>query len=79
MAQKRLRKMIWRTGLPAKIGREVKHVNIPREAHQKAMLDLGMPAWQVNGVIECAGLHVSGRAAAVDGVVEECWVGQRGR
>src|SRR5258707_14714445 len=53
--------------IAAKSGREVKHVNIPREAHQKAMLDLGMPAWQVTALIELQDYYVSGRAAAVDG------------
>src|SRR5260221_11790196 len=31
--------------IAAKSGRAVKHGDIPREAQQKAMLDLGMPAW----------------------------------
>lgn len=55
--------------IAAKSGREVKHLNIPREAHQKAMLDLGMPEWQVKALIELQDYYVSGRAAAVDGVV----------
>ena len=54
--------------IAAKAGREVKHVNIPCEAHQKAMLDLGMPEWQVNALIELQDYYVSGRAASVDGV-----------
>ncbi|HET9802268.1 MAG TPA: SDR family oxidoreductase [Candidatus Acidoferrum sp.] len=57
--------------IAAKAGREVKHVNIPREAHQKAMLDLGMPAWQVNALIELQDYYVSGRAAAVDGLIDK--------
>lgn len=52
-----------------KSGRAVSHVNIPREAHQKAMLDLGMPEWQVKALIELQDYYVSGRAATVDGVV----------
>jgi uncharacterized protein YbjT (DUF2867 family) len=54
-----------------KSGRAVSHVNIPREAHQKAMLDLGMPEWQVKALIELQDYYVSGRAATVDGVVEK--------
>ncbi|HWZ97702.1 MAG TPA: SDR family oxidoreductase [Candidatus Dormibacteraeota bacterium] len=54
-----------------KSGRVVSHVNIPREAHQKAMLDLGMPEWQVKALIELQDYYVSGRAATVDGVVEK--------
>lgn len=56
--------------IAAKSGREVKHVNIPREAHEKAMLDMEMPEWQVRALIELQDYYVSGRAAAVDGVVE---------
>jgi len=52
-----------------KSGRAVKHVNIPREAHQKAMLDLGMPEWQVKALIELQDYYVSGRAATVDGLI----------
>jgi len=52
-----------------KSGRAVKHVNIPREAHQKAMLDLKMPEWQVKALIELQDYYVSGRAAKVDGLV----------
>ncbi len=52
-----------------KSGRAVSHVNIPREAHQKAMLDLGMPEWQVKALIELQDYYVSGRAAAVDGLI----------
>ena len=55
--------------IAAKAGREVKHVNIPREAHQKAMFDLGMPEWQVNALLELQDYYVSGRAASVDGLI----------
>lgn len=55
--------------IAAKAGREVRHVNISREAHQKAMLDLGMPEWQVGALIELQDYYVSGLAASVDGVV----------
>jgi uncharacterized protein YbjT (DUF2867 family) len=54
----------------ANCGREVKHVNIPREAHRKAMLDLGMPEWQVTALIELQDYYVSGRAANVDRTIE---------
>jgi uncharacterized protein YbjT (DUF2867 family) len=59
------------TRIAEKSGRVVNHVNIPREAHQKAMLDLGMPEWQVKALIELQDYYVSGRAAALDGVVEK--------
>src|SRR6266404_6357282 len=50
-------------------GRAVSHVNIPQEAHQKAMLDLGMPEWQVKALIELQDYYVRGSAAAVDGLI----------
>ena len=33
-------------------GRAVQFVNIPEETQRKAMLDLGMPEWQVNALLE---------------------------
>ena len=54
-----------------KSGRTVSHVNIPRGAHQKALLDLGMPDWQVQALIELQDYYVSGRAATVDGLIEK--------
>lgn len=33
-------------------GRPVQFVNIPEEAQRKAMLDLGMPDWQVNALLD---------------------------
>jgi uncharacterized protein YbjT (DUF2867 family) len=56
--------------ITAKSGRAVSHVNISREAHQKAMLDLGMPEWQVRALVELQDYYVSGRAASVDGLIE---------
>jgi len=57
--------------IAAKSGRPVRHVNISREAHQKAMLDLGMPEWQVRALVELQDYYVSGRAARVDGLIEK--------
>ena len=54
-----------------KSGRPVSHVNIPREAHQKAMLDLGMPEWQVKALVELQDYYVSGRAATVEGLIDK--------
>jgi len=34
------------------VGRPVQFVNIPEEAEGKAMLDLGMPEWQVNALLD---------------------------
>jgi len=52
-------------------GRVVNHVNVSREAHQKAMRGLGMPEWQVKALIELQDYYVSGRAAAVDGLIDQ--------
>jgi len=34
------------------LGREVEYVQVPYEAAKKSFLDLGMPEWQVDGVLE---------------------------
>jgi uncharacterized protein YbjT (DUF2867 family) len=52
-------------------GCPVRYVDIPRDAHWKAMLGAGMVEWQVKALIELQDYYVSGRAAAVDGVVEK--------
>lgn len=44
-------------------GREVKYVDIPEAAQRKAMLDAGMPEWQVNALIELQQYYVSGKSA----------------
>ena len=44
-------------------GREVKYVDIPEEAQRKAMLDAGMPEWQVKALLELQEYYVSGKCA----------------
>jgi uncharacterized protein YbjT (DUF2867 family) len=44
-------------------GRQVKYVDIPAAAQRKAMLDAGMPAWQVNALLELQEYYVSGKGA----------------
>jgi uncharacterized protein YbjT (DUF2867 family) len=51
------------------VGRRVSYVDIPEEAQQKAMLDLGMPEWQVTAVLQLQEYYRNGRCAAVDGTV----------
>ena len=47
-------------------GRPVQFVNIPEEAQRKAMLDLGMPQWQVNALLELQQYYtVEGKGADV--------------
>jgi uncharacterized protein YbjT (DUF2867 family) len=47
-------------------GRPVQYVDISLEAQQKAMLDQGMPVWQVDALLELQGYYTSGKGGAVD-------------
>ena len=58
------------TEIAAKIsqvtGRTVRFVNIPESAQRKSMLDLGMPEWQVNALLELQQYYtVAGKGADV--------------
>ena len=47
-------------------GRAVQFVNIPEEVQRKSMLDLGMPEWQVNALLELQQYYtVAGKGAEV--------------
>jgi uncharacterized protein YbjT (DUF2867 family) len=46
-------------------GRTVKYVNIPESAQRKAMLDAGMPEWQVNAILELQEYYRSGACAEI--------------
>jgi len=46
--------------------RTVTFVNIPEAAQRKAMLDLGMPDWQVNALLELQQYYVNGQGGEVD-------------
>jgi len=41
----------------------VKYVDIPEAAQRKAMLDAGLPEWQVNALLELQEYYISGKAA----------------
>ncbi len=41
-------------------------VNIPEAAQRKAMLDLGMPDWQVNALLDLQQYYVNGQGGEVD-------------
>jgi len=62
------------TELAAKIskhaGREVKYVDIPAEAQKKAMLDQGMPEWQVKALLELQEYYLAGQGGSVDGLLQ---------
>ena len=41
----------------------MKYVDIPEAAQRKAMLDAGMPEWQVNALLELQEYYISGKCA----------------
>jgi uncharacterized protein YbjT (DUF2867 family) len=51
-------------------GRPVQYVDIPLEAQRKAMLDQGMPVWQVDALLELQGYYISGKGGAVDPLLQ---------
>lgn len=50
-------------------GREIKYVEIPEAAQEKAMLDLGMPQWQVTAVLELQQYYTGGKGGEVTDVL----------
>ncbi len=51
--------------------RAVTFVDIPEAAQRKAMLDLGMPEWQVNALLELQQYYVNGQGGEVDGPLQQ--------
>jgi uncharacterized protein YbjT (DUF2867 family) len=47
-----------------------KYVDIPPEAQRKAMLDQGMPKWQVTALLELQEYYTSGNGGVVDDLLE---------
>lgn len=47
-------------------GRTVQYVDIPAEAQRKAMLDQGMPVWQVDALLDLQEYYTSGQGGIVD-------------
>jgi uncharacterized protein YbjT (DUF2867 family) len=47
-------------------GRPVQYVDVPIEAQRKAMLEQGMPGWQVDALIDLQEYYTSGKGGAVD-------------
>jgi uncharacterized protein YbjT (DUF2867 family) len=47
-------------------GRPVQYADIPAEAQRNAMLDQGMPAWQVDALLELREYYTSGNGGTVD-------------
>lgn len=52
-------------------GRPVKYVDIPMDAQRKAMLDMGMPEWQVTALLDLQLYYLNGRGGEVDGLLQE--------
>ena len=48
----------------------MRYIDVPEAAAQKAMLDMGMPAWMVDGMMELHGIDKAGYAAAVTDAVQ---------
>jgi len=50
-------------------GRKVEFVDIPEAAQRKSMLDLGMPEWQVNALLELQQYYTNGQGGEVTDVL----------
>jgi uncharacterized protein YbjT (DUF2867 family) len=50
-------------------GRTVKYVDIPEAAQRKSMLDMGMPRWQVDALLELQQYYVKGQGGQVTDVL----------
>jgi uncharacterized protein YbjT (DUF2867 family) len=51
-------------------GRAIRYVDVPEAGAHKAMLDLGMPLWMVDGMMELHGIDKAGYAATVTDTVQ---------
>ena len=52
-------------------GRTVKYVDVPEEATSKAMLDMHMPRWMVDAMMELYGITKAGYASGVSPLVKQ--------
>ncbi len=50
-------------------GKPVQYIDIPEAAQRKSMLELGMPAWQVEALLELQQYYVSGKGGDLDQVL----------
>lgn len=50
-------------------GRPVRFVDIPEEAQRKSMLDLGMPQWQVDALLDLQRYYTGGQGGEIDDVL----------
>jgi uncharacterized protein YbjT (DUF2867 family) len=52
-------------------GREVKYVDIPMDAQKKAMLEQGMPEWQVRALLDLQQYYLNGKGGETDGLLQK--------
>jgi uncharacterized protein YbjT (DUF2867 family) len=52
--------------LSAALGRTITFVDVPLEAMRGALADLGLPAWQADGLLEEFAMYRRGQATAVE-------------
>jgi uncharacterized protein YbjT (DUF2867 family) len=52
-------------------GRSVQYVDIPLEAQRKAMLEQGMPEWQVTALLQLQEYYTGGKGGSVDGLLQQ--------
>jgi uncharacterized protein YbjT (DUF2867 family) len=52
-------------------GTAARYVDIPAEAQRKAMLEQGMPEWQVTALLELQEYYTGGQGGSLDGVLED--------
>jgi len=51
-------------------GVEAKYVDIPEEAQRKALLEMGMPEWQVTALLDRQRYYTGSKGGTVDGTLE---------
>lgn len=52
-------------------GRKINYIDVPEAAASKAMLDMGMPQWMVDAMMELHGINKAGYAAGVTDTVQK--------
>jgi hypothetical protein len=53
------------------VGRTISFVDVPPESMRSALVDLGLPAWQADGLLEEFAMYRRGEAAEVESGVRE--------
>ena len=55
------------------VGRPITYVDVPPEAMRAALVDLGFPAWQADGLLEEFAMYRRGEATGVEPGVREAF------